>query len=300
MQNRILLIIVVLLSVVYLLVNSSTHSTIFFKEKEKDINVLDTTSGKISNLNLEEYIIGVVAAEMPASFDMEALKAQAIASRTYAMYKISNSKGNYDVVTDVTNQKYITIKEMENKWGSEFNKYYEKIKAAVTTTKNKVLKYNDNIIEAYYFSMSNGYTEDVSLVFSEERDYLKSVESNYESTLKNFEVTKVITKDEFCKSLSISCNDLLVTNIKKSSTGRVNTININNKEFKGTEVRKLLNLRSTDFSIKLDGNNILVTTKGYGHGVGMSQYGAEGMAKSGKTYEEILTHYYKNTKIGLI
>ncbi len=303
MQNRILLIIVVLLSITYLLVSSSTHNTTLFfpnKEESPNIAVKDTSNGKIEEMDLEEYIVGVVASEMPASFNIEALKAQAIASRTYAVYKISTSSGEFDVVTDVTNQSYITVDKMKTKWGSEFNKYYNKIKSAVEATKNKILKYNDKVIEAYYFSMSNGYTEKASLVFSEDRDYLQSVESSYETKLNNFEVTTTMSKNDFCTKLNIDCSNIVIGKIERSDTSRVNNITINNKTFKGTEVRKLLKLRSTDFNIFINANNVSITTKGYGHGVGMSQYGANGMAGVGYNYEEILEYFYKNAKISSI
>lgn len=299
MQNRILFLITICLFLVLLFMSSS--DTTLFDKKKANINVKDTNTNEITSLELEEYIVGVVAAEMPASFDEEALKAQAIASRTYAVYKMQTSDKEYDVVTDVSNQGYITKKEMEDKWGSDFRKYYEKIKNAVKDTESKVMLYNGEIIEAYYFAMSNGYTEDASLVFSENREYLQSVKSIYENeTLKNFKVEKELSKENFCEKLEITCNELVITNIIRSETGRINTISINNINFKGTEIRKLLELRSTDFDIEILKETIKITTRGYGHGVGMSQYGANGMAKAGYTFDEILKFYYKNIKISSI
>ena len=299
MQNRILLLVTILLSFVLMFMSSS--NTTFFNN-EKNITIKDTETDKISNLELEEYVIGVVSAEMPASFNEEALKAQAIASRTYAVYKMQNSKNEYDVVTDVSNQSYITIEDMKNKWGNDFSKYYEKIKKVVNDTKGMILTYNSKVIEAYYFAMSNGYTEDVSLVFSEDRDYLESVKSIYEDeNLKNFLVEKEFTEEEICKSLDIDCKTLKFTNILRSDTGRVNTLMVNDVQIKGTEFRKKLQLRSTDFEIrKKDNNKVIITTKGYGHGVGMSQYGANGMANAGYNYEEILKYFYKNIEISSI
>ena len=296
MQNKILFIVVLILLVVYVTIDGS-KSTTFFSSPQK-IMVKDSTKNTLEKLNLEDYIIGVVAAEMPASFNEEALKAQAIASRTYAMYKIENSNKEYDVVTDVSNQSYITIDDMKAKWKNDFNKYYDKIKNAVMATKGKIMYYNDEIVEAYYFAMSNGYTENASLVFSEDKDYLQSVESTYDNNnLKNFIVKKEIPLNEVCTKLKIDCNYFIINNIEKSNTGRINKITINNKTFKGTEIRKLLNLRSTDLEIEQIENNIIFTTKGYGHGVGMSQYGANGMANNGSNYEEILKYFYKNVEI---
>lgn len=301
MNNKILLVITGVLSVVYVVVSSKYNTTFFMVDNDsKSITIKDTKNDEISKLDLEEYVIGVVAAEMPASFASEALKAQAVVSRTYAVYKMNNSNGHYDVVTDISNQSYITKEEMQQKWGSDYDKYYMKIKNAVDMTKGIVLTYEGEVIEAFYFAMSNGYTEDASLVFSEDKEYLQSVKSSYDNeSLKNFLVTKEFTKQEFCSKLGITCDNIVIKNIKRSNTNRVNEITINDKVFKGTEVRKLLGIRSTDFDITIN-SNVLVTTKGYGHGVGMSQYGANGMAKDGSTYENILTYYYKNVKLSSI
>lgn len=307
MQNRILVVITIVLSLVLMVVSSKYNTTFFNSESNKkttennqNILVKDTKNNQINNIDLEEYIIGVVAAEMPASFNSEALKAQAIASRTYAVYKMSTSTSDFDVVTDVSNQGYITISEMQEKWQQDFNTYYEKIKEAVMSTQGQILTYNDEIVEAYYFAMSNGYTEDVALVFSEERDYLQSVASLSERNLKNFSVIKEFSREEVCTKLAINCENLEFTNIERSNTNRVNTITVNGKEFKGTVFRQKLDLRSTDFDIEIKDNKVIITTRGYGHGVGMSQYGANDLAKEGKNYEEILKYYYKNVKISSI
>lgn len=301
MQNKILLIITFVLCIIFVVVpKSSSKSTTFFSNKN-NITIKDPDTNKINTIDLEEYVIGVVAAEMPASFNSEALKAQAIASRTYAAYKIKTSKKEYDVVTDVTDQSYITVDKMKVKWKEDFDKYYSKISAAVNDTKGKVLYYDGDIIEAYYFSMSNGFTEDSSLVFSQERDYLQSVKSIYDNEeLKNFEVSKTLSKNEICQRLEVDCTKLVFSNVERSNTNRVNYITVNGQKLKGTTFRARLNLRSTDFTITELDDNIIITTKGYGHGVGMSQYGANGMAKDGYNYEEILKYYYKNTKISSI
>lgn len=298
MKNRNLIIAVIFLSVIAILSSFDKKETVFLNE-EKTVTIKNNETKEEKSLELEEYIIGVVAGEMPASFEIEALKAQAIAARSYAMNKINISNETYDLVTDVTNQVYITTDEMKNKWQSEYDYYYEKIKNAVLETQGLVMKYNNEIISAYYFAMSNGSTEDVSLVFGESKDYLQSVDSSWDENVKNFTVEINITKEEFCKKLDISCDDIIIKDIKRSETNRVNEITINNKKFIGTEVRSLLNLRSTDFDIEIN-ESIKITTKGYGHGVGMSQYGANEMAKNGSTYEEILKHYYNNIEISKI
>ena len=296
MQNRILFVVAIILSLILVIISSRTNTTFF--NTEVNIKVKDTKTNTIKNIDLEEYIIGVVAAEMPASFEEEALKAQAVASRTYAKYKMNNSSSDYDIVTDVSNQSYITIEEMKNKWNNDFSIYYSKIKNAVLETKGQVMTYNDEVIEAYYFAMSNGYTEQASLVFSEDKDYLQSVESSYDNKeLKNFEVTTEYTTEDVCNKLNINCDSLIISDIERSATNRVNYLTINNIKIKGTDFRSKLGLRSTDFSIEEADNKIYITTRGYGHGVGMSQYGANGMAKNGSTYEEILKYFYKNIEI---
>ncbi len=298
MQNRILLIVTICLSLILLFMGSK-DTTLFYTEP--NILVKDSNTNDISSLKLEDYIIGVVASEMPASFNEEALKAQAIASRTYAVYKMQNSSNDYDIITSVANQGYITIEEMKNKWGNDFEKYYNKIKEVVDTTRGKVMIYDNKVIEAYYFAMSNGYTENASLVFSEDREYLQSVKSDYENeNIKNFIVSKTYTKEEICTKLEIKCNDFNISNIERSDTGRVNKLSINGNILKGTTFRSKLGLRSTDFDIVVNEDSVSITTKGYGHGVGMSQYGANGMANAGYSYEEILKYFYKNIEISSI
>lgn len=296
MQNKYLIIIIVVLSILAIVSSPNKEETAYFNDDLVNVTVKDVDSNEETNLDLEEYVVGVVAGEMPASFEIEALKAQAIAARSYALSKIETSTESYDLVTDITNQVYITTEDMQEKWGEDYDFYYDKIKNAVSATKNLVMEYEGDVISAYYFAMSNGSTEDVSLVFGESRDYLKSVDSSWDESVKNFSVTTTFTKEEFCSKLSIDCSNITIGAIDRSSTNRVNTIVINDKEFKGTTLRTLLGLRSTDFTIDI-ADDIKITTKGYGHGVGMSQYGANEMAKNGASYEEILNHYYKDIDI---
>lgn len=299
MKNKYLIIIVVILSIIAIVSSPSKNKTAFLDELEsKQMNVVikDAKTNEEKNMLLEDYVIGVVAGEMPASFNEEALKAQAIAARTYAVYKVKTSNTTYDLVTDVSNQVYLTKEQMQEKWGNSFEKYYNKIKNIVTSTADMVMKYNGNVISSYYFAMSNGKTEDVSMVFGGNVDYLKSVDSSWDKDVKNFEVTKAMTKQDFCKKLNIDCQNIVIGAINKSDSGRVNTIVINNKTFKGTSIRSMLGIRSTDFTIEVK-DNVSITTRGFGHGVGMSQYGAEKMAENGYKYDEILKHYYQNIDI---
>ena len=242
-------------------------------------------------LPLEDYVVGVVAAEMPASFELEALKAQAIAARTYVLqYLETNDK----IGSTSASQVYIDKNAMQAKWQTDFDKYFSKITKAVHSTEGLVIKYNNKLIKSYYYAMSNGYTENSQNVFNESIDYLVSVESKWDA---NNEKEILLSKEEFCTKLALTCENISITNIKRNESNRVTTLNINGQEFTGIAIRKLLNLRSTDFYISVNENNILIKTKGYGHGVGLSQYGANNMAKLGYHYDEILKYYYQNTEI---
>lgn len=294
MRNIILFLIAVVLLICFMVSSLNKNKTTFSNEVK--VTIYDQVNDVKKVLNLEDYIVGVVAAEMPASFEYEALKAQAIAARTYAMYKIDNSGGDYDLVTDVSNQAYIDDGAMKNKWNSEYEFYKAKIERAVSETKNIIMTNHQKAICAYYFAISNGYTEDSTFVFGESHDYIKSTESLWDINVNNYEVTTTLSKNEFCEKLNINCDEITINNIDYTSSHRVNSITINGTKFTGVEVRKKLDLRSTDFEIII-GSDITIITKGYGHGVGMSQYGANEMAKMGKTYEEILNYYYKNIKL---
>ena len=195
MKNKILLLIVVVLSVIA--ISGSKKETTYFNNAKKEevkeeikLALKDTLTGEIKNIELEDYIVGVVAGEMPASFNEEALKAQAIASRTYAMYKMKNSNGTYDLVTDKTNQVYITEDKMKKLWQENFDYYFEKIKKAVYDTKDLIMTYNGDIILSMYFARSNGKTEDAILVFGSNEKYLKSVESPEESLISEVTISK--------------------------------------------------------------------------------------------------------------
>lgn len=251
---------------------------------------------EIIDLELENYIIGVVSCEMPASFEEEALKAMAVASRTYALYKMKKNN-KYDLKSTTSDQCYITESDMKKKWGDDYDKYYSKIKNAVNDTSGEYMTYNDEVIIAFYFSISNGYTENCENVFSQKLDYLVSVESSWDEEYSFKEKDVVFSINDFLDNLGITDNDIDNISFDRSSTGRVNSVKINNYSFKGTKFRSLLGLRSTDFDILVDDGNVLIKTKGYGHGVGMSQYGAHSMAKMGYSYDEILKYYYSGINI---
>lgn len=304
MKNKILLgvVFILILTIIFLPKEIKKVSVSNEKEDMKEsqifVRLLDEQTNTITEENLEDYIVGVVSAEMPSVFNMEALKAQAVAARTYAMYKKKTRNLDYDLIIGVKDQAYKNNEMLLKNWGINFFPNYLKIREAVKETKGQVLTYQNNIINAFYFSMSNGYTENSELVFQEKLPYLSSVTSLWDNeNLQNFAYTTTFSKNDFCASLNISCDVLKIGDITRSGTHRVLQITINDKTFKGTEFRSKLGLRSTDFEINLENDTVTITTKGYGHGVGMSQYGANGMAKEGYSYQEILAHYYQNTEL---
>lgn len=268
------------------------------KEEVIDNNIyvnVRRNNGNIEKYELEEYIIGVVGAEMPASFNKEALKAQSVVARTYALKSIKNNK---QLTSDNSTQNFKDNNELKKIWGSSYNTYYNKIKSAVLETKGLYLSYNNDYVDAVYHSTSNGNTEDAVYVWGNSVPYLKSVSSQYDNTNKNYNSTITLTYNEISNKLKNSIDSNIKFNIiSRTSGNRVKEIEINGTTYSGVEFRKLLNLRSADFSIENNGANIVISTNGYGHGVGMSQYGANGMANNGSSYTDILLHYYTGVSI---
>ena len=252
-------------------------------------------NGKIEKVELEEYIIGVVGAEMPAAFHIEALKSQAVISRTYALKAKSKGKTLSD---NESTQSYKSNDELKKIWGSNYDTYYNKIKKAVSETKGMYLTYKGNYIEAVYHSTSNGKTESSINVWGNSYSYLVSVESKYDTLNSSFTKSKKISYDELSKKLGFNINQETEFNIiSKTSGNRVNKIDIGKKEFTGVQLRNLLGLRSADFDIINEVDGVVFTTRGYGHGVGLSQYGANGYAKNGLNYQKILLHYYPGVSL---
>lgn len=289
MKNKLLFLIIVI----------ELFSLVLIKPIKNKVFRYSTNVFKSSNLNnekLENYVIGVVAAEMPASFSFEALKAQAVAARTFAYNKISNNILNYDELVNDKGQAYISVDEMKDKWKDSFANNYDKISKAVLDTKGEIITYNDKPIMSYYFSVSNGKTEESSNVFSNQ-PYLLSVDSSWDINSKEYEKNMYMSKEEILKKLGINDNDLRISNIEHNSSNRIKSININGVLYSGIDIRKKLGLRSTDFSFDLEENQVKIKTNGYGHGVGMSQYGANYLANQGKNYKEIIKYYYNGVNI---
>lgn len=253
------------------------------------------SNGSIINLNMTDYLIGVVSSEMPASFNLEALKAQSVLARTYALKAKQTGKKLTDTVST---QSYIDIDQMKNKWENSFNTYYNKIKNAVENTNGEYLSYNGNYIEALYHSTNNGKTESSLDVFGNYYPYLISVSSEYDKNASSYLRTINMPLDTISNKLGLNLNnDSVISILSYTDEGNIKEININGNNFSGKKVRELLGLRSADFDISISDNNANITTRGYGHGVGMSQYGANGMANAGYSYKDILSHYYPGTTL---
>ena len=278
------------------------------KVEEIELNYINNTTIRVKRLKtdtietipLESYIVGVLAGEMPIYFEKEALKAQAVASRSYAIKRIEYNKDkDYDVVDSIMNQVYLDEDYLKEAWGNNYVVNINKLRSAVNETIDECLTYDDKVIDALFFSTSNGYTEDADLVFNLNLPYLKSVESKWdEKESSAFSTTTVIPLNKFYEKLNLKYNkELKIEIIKRSPTNRVLELKINNQKFTGKDLYNSLSLRSTDFIITQIGTNVFIDMKGYGHGVGMSQYGALGMAKEGYSYKDILSHYYQNTTI---
>lgn len=248
-------------------------------------------------MELESYITGVVLAEMPASFHLEALKAQAVVARTFTLKRSDAPKhANADVCTDYTCcQAYCSIAQYLDDGGTQES--VDKVIEAVMATKGQVLVYQGELIEATYFSCSGGRTEDALAVWGSDVPYLSAVNSPGEEGATHFTDTVSFTIQAFCDRLDLPQQTISIGAITYTNGQGVATIDINGITYKGTTVRSLLGLRSTVFVITPVGKNVIITTKGFGHRVGMSQYGADAMAERGSGYEEILFHYYNGTEL---
>ncbi|MBU8804774.1 stage II sporulation protein D [Bacillus subtilis] len=274
------------------------------KASPVSIPVYRTANQSVENIPLEEYVIGVVASEMPATFESEALKAQALAARTFIVrLMVSNSaveapKGSLVDDTQMF-QVYKNKAELKKQWGTSYETKLKKITAAVASTQGKILTYNNQPIEASFFSTSNGYTENAEAYWTSAIPYLKSVKSPWDKKSPKYKATKTFTAAEFQQKLGVKLDgSSAVGKITGETPGhQVATAVINGKTLKGRDIREKLGLNSADFEWKRNGDTITVTTRGFGHGVGMSQYGANFMAKEGKTVDDIVKYYYQGTQI---
>ena len=290
--------------------SAKQNNNIIMKGNET-IRVYITETGEIEEVNLEDYICGVVSNEMPANFEKEALKAQAVTARTYLASKKLNRctlHEGIDICDSTHCQVYTSKEKRLEKWDADYaNEYWNKIKEAVDETSGQVLSYEGELVlYPQFFSTSSGQTENSEDVYLGEIPYLSSVASTGEESAPKYTSDKTLKISDFVYLLNSNFTNLNVTveniknnfNIKSSSAaGGVIKLNINNVEIRGVDFRKALSLNSTNFTYEFNGDYITFHCKGYGHGVGMSQWGANAMAKNGSNYEEILKHYYTGVEI---
>ncbi|MGQ3481774.1 stage II sporulation protein D, partial [Paenibacillus sp. TY11] len=277
---------------------------------EPDVRVYVTSTGRTETLPLEQYIVGVVAAEMPPSFEDEALKAQAIAARTFIARRLladdtSGAPAGADVTDTVKHQAYISKAKLTREWGhSGKSAELAKIQKAVRDTKDTIMVYEGKPITASFFSTSNGYTENSEDVWAKAVPYLRSVSSPWDKQLApRYTETVTLSRQSVFDRLGLGRTAIAASTgggsmmpeiriLSKTEGHRIKKIEVGGSVFTGPEIRNKLGLRSAEFTWKAEGDRIAITTYGYGHGVGMSQWGANGMAKEGHTATQILLHYY--------
>ncbi|MGJ7910871.1 stage II sporulation protein D [Neobacillus sp. LXY-1] len=258
----------------------------------------------IESVPLEDYLVGVVAAEMPADFNEEALKAQALTARTYIINRLMKKdtlgvpKGAQ--VTDTPmHQAYLSDDQLRQDWGKNYEWKKQKVLEAVRATSGQILTYEGKPINATFFSTSNGYTENSEDYWSGNIPYLRSVTSPWDKNSPKFNSQKVMSVREFESRLGvkIGTSKTIGKIVAKTEGKRVAKVDFNGKVLTGKDIREKLDLRSSDFSWERKGDNIVISTRGFGHGVGMSQYGANGMASEGKNYKDIVKYYYQGVEI---
>lgn len=273
----------------------------------ENVKVLATGSGQVTELSLREYLIDSVAAEIGGAAEAEAIKAQAIACHTLLLYKRAHkdaSLGEADI-SDISH-KLLTMAEQQEKWGENYQAYREKAEKCIEEVEDKILCFDGEPIMATFFAISNGKTENAENVWGKAVPYLVSVDSPDDKLSPEFSSVVSVSAEEFKKALSEKGatpgekKEKWIGDTVLNSTGTVKSITLCGKEFSGTEVRSIFSLKSASFSVKYEDGKFVFTVSGYGHGVGMSQYGANEMAKKGNTYDEILTHYYKNAAISTL
>ncbi|MFR0922796.1 MAG: stage II sporulation protein D [Clostridia bacterium] len=273
------------------------------------ISLLHKKTGEVEQVNLDEYLCNVVSAEMPANYEIEALKAQAIVARTYTIYKILNKKHDTaDICDDSTCcQAWISKDDRLARWEeSQRESNWQKIVSAVNDTKGKIITYDNKPIDAFFHSNSGGVTEvPVNVWGGTGYPYLQSVETSGEDTYTQYSSEVVFTQEQLINKLKEKYSDISIDfsnsdDIKimeYTESTRVKTVKFGNHEISGVEARSLLGLRSTNFEISIDDDNIKFSVKGYGHGVGMSQTGADSMAKQGSSAEDIIKHFYTGVEV---
>ena len=276
------------------------------------INLLHKKTGQVETVEIDKYLCNVVSAEMPANYEMEALKAQSIVARTYTIYKCINKKHeNADICDDSTCcQAWISKEDRLSRWEeSQRNSNWAKIEQCVNETKGKIITYNNQPINAFFHSNSGGKTEiPVNVWGGSGYPYLQVVETSGEEGYSQYNSEMEFSNEELINKLKTKYQDIQIDFnnpedikiLEYTESGRVKTIKFGNHNLSGVETRTLLGLKSANFEISIQDNKIKFTVKGYGHGVGMSQTGADSLAKQGSSYEDIIHHFYSNVQISEI
>lgn len=310
----VIVIIVVLIPLLTLVILGGfylTHMESGQEEISSTIQVYNKAEDKVVEMDTTEYLKSVVAAEMPADFEQEALKAQAVAARSYLLSKIENAQKNGApaehkgavVCTDSTHcQAWVAVEEKKQAWGNEAEQKWKKISEAVESTGGQVLTYEKETVNAVFFSTSSGKTEAAKDVWGKNLPYLQSVESPGEEQAPRYHSEETMSVEDFKnkaeeKIEGVDWSKPLFENIQRSGAGGITTLQIGGVTVKGTDFRTIYGLRSTNAELVQEGENIIFKVTGNGHGVGMSQYGANAMAASGSDYIQILTHYYTGTQV---
>lgn len=280
-------------------------------KKYSTVKLLHTATNEISEVPLDEYLYHVVSAEMPADFELEALKAQAVVARTYTIYKITNNEkkhGEADICDSASCcQAWISKENRLARWEENVRESnWNRIQNVVNDTKGKIITYEGKPINAFFHSNSGGTTEiPINVWGGSGYPYLQVVETAGEEEYSQYNSEVNLTKEEFTNKIKEKHSELVIDFSKedaisikeKTDSGRVKTLKVGNIEIAGVEARTILGLRSTNFTFEIEGNNIKFNVIGYGHGVGMSQTGADALAKEGKNYEEIIKHFYLGIEI---
>jgi stage II sporulation protein D len=287
------------------------------QETDWPIRLYDEAQGKVVTIPLEQYVAGVVAAEMPASYHLEALKAQAVAARTRAVRSSVSFGGTgcskhtgADICSDSTHcQGYLNAAAREQKWGASTQAYEARIFRAVKETQGSIMTYDGEPITVLYHAVSGGHTEDVEEVFAQSLPYLRGVESKGEENTSKYQTSQTFDLADAANTLNKAFPgaDLLpdtlalqISITQRTKTGRVSKVQVGNKEVTAGEFRAALSLNSAMFTVTSNEKSITFSEKGYGHGVGMSQAGANAMGASGASWQNILEHYYTGIQITVL
>lgn len=288
-------------------VSEDTKAKANINERDETVKVLDSVSSKVIEATAKDYVLGALAAEMPALYSDEALKAQAVACYTYYRYikenlDNSDSAVQYDITSSSnTHQGYLSDEEMKEKWGDKYESYHSKLESIVLSVLGECIMYEGEPIYAAYHGVSSGKTNSSESVFGSALPYLKSVTAPGDKLSPDYDSESTFTTSELAEKLGVKdSEDDIIKKLEKDENWYVTKIIISDKTFTGLELSSILKLKSPNFTAEYKNEKYIFKVKGYGHGVGMSQYSADYMARQGSTYKEIISHFYTGTYIDKI